>query len=158
MRWLEGWLGAVAGGVGLLVAFLSSIVSTRTLDLTDVYISYSSNGHLPVAAQWIRLLVGLPSITMTLLFAGVLCGVWLDLTGQRTRGRVMLLACATLLFLTPFLSTSAATAQVTLLMLQPAIPFAVLALGVGVLACLRRERQPGDAGERMSRDSHDSRD
>jgi hypothetical protein len=138
MKWLEGWLGVVAGGVGLVVTFLSAVFSPRTLNLTSVYAAYySPSGGLPVSEQWIRLLIGLPLITATVLFAGVLWGVWLDLSGQRTRGRVILLTCATLLLLTPLLSTSLATTM----MLLPAMPFAMLAVATGFLACLRRERR-----------------
>jgi hypothetical protein len=108
MRWLEGWLGSVAGGAGLLVTFLSSVTSSHTLDLTAEYVPYYGRGSLPVGAQWIRLLIGLPTIMATLLFAGVLWGLWLDLTGQRTRGRAMLLACASIIMLLPFFSPSEA--------------------------------------------------
>ncbi len=142
MKWLEGWLGAVGGGAGLLVTFLSSVISSHTLNLTEVYAAYYVHGSLPVGAQWIRLLIGLPTITATLLFAGVLWGLWLDLDGQRTRGRVLLLACASSILLLPFLAPSEA-ALVTLA--PPAMLFGALALGAGLLACVRRERQVNDA-------------
>ncbi len=141
MKWLEGWLGTAAGGIGLLMTFFSSVFGVRTMNLMDVYTAYSTDGRLQAGAQWIRLLVGLPLITATLLFAGVLWGVWLDLSGQRTRGRVMLLACATLLLLTPLLATTTATTM----LLLPIMPFAWLAVAVGILACLRREHRPGGA-------------
>ena len=141
MRWLEGWLGSVAGGAGLLVTFLSSITSSHSLNLTEVYASYYAHGSLPVGAQWIRLLIGLPTITATLLFAGVLWGLWLDLNGQRTRGRVLLLACASIIMLLPFLALS----EAALVTLAPAMLFGALALGAGLLACVRRERQANGA-------------
>lgn len=143
MKWLEGWLGVVAGVAGLLVAFLSSVTSSHTLNLTDVYASYySSNGSLPIGAQWIRLLIGMPTITATVLFAGVLWGLWLDLNGQRSRGRIMLLGCASIILLLPFFSPNEAATM----SLQPALLFDVPALAAGLLACLRRERQVNGAG------------
>lgn len=141
MKWLEGWLGAVGGGAGLLVTFLSSVISSHTLNLTAEYASYYVHGSLPVGAQWIRLLIGLPTITATLLFAGVLWGLWLDLGGQRTRGRVLLLACASSILLLPFFSPS----EAALMTLMPTTLFGALALGAGLLACVRRERQVNGA-------------
>lgn len=140
MKWLEGWMGGVAGGIGLLITFIFSLSSARTLDLTYVYDSYRGpGGILPVGEQWIRLLVGLPSITATLLFAGVLWGVWLDLNGNRTSGRVFLLACSALILLLPLFASS----EQAMVSLLPTVPFAGLALVTGALACVRREPQHG---------------
>jgi hypothetical protein len=142
MKWLEGWVGFVAGGAGMLAAVFSSVISARTLNLTNEYAAYyTANGSLPVGQQWIRLLIGLPTITATLLFAGLLWGLWLDLAGQRTRGRGLLLGCAALVALLPFFSPS----QGATMTLFPVMPFALLGLAAGALACLRREHQPDGA-------------
>lgn len=142
MKWLEGWIGSVAGGVGMLAAAFSSIISSRTLNFTNEYAAYyTSTGSLPLGQQWIRLLIGLPTITATLLFAGLLWGLWLDLAGQRMRGRVLLLGCAALVALLPFFSPS----QGAMVALLPVTPFALLGLVAGAFACLRRERQPDGA-------------
>jgi hypothetical protein len=138
MKWLEGWLGVVAGAVGLLATFLSSISSPHWLNMMDVYSNYfSPTGGYIIGQQWIRLLTGLPTITATLLFAGVLWGVRLDLSGERARGRVLLLGCATMIFLLTFFAPN----QAARFTLMPALPFAALALLAGLIACLRHERQ-----------------
>jgi hypothetical protein len=138
MKWLEGWLGVVGGAVGLLVTFLFSIGSPHWLNMSYVYANYySPTGGYIISPQWIRLLTGLPSITATLLFAGVLWGVRLDLSGERARGRVLLLGCATMILLLALFSSPAGP-NVTLL---PTLPFAALALLAGLIACLRHERQ-----------------
>ncbi|HEX2347642.1 MAG TPA: hypothetical protein VHI51_04320 [Ktedonobacterales bacterium] len=137
MRWLEGWLGVVAGVVGLIATFVSSISSPGWLNMAAVYADYLAPGGYSISPQLIRLLTGLPTITTTLLFAGVLWGVWLDLSGERRRGRTLLLGCATMIVL---LAAFAPTVSVRMTLI-PSIPFAVLALVAGVIACLRRERQ-----------------
>ena len=142
MRWLEGWLGVVAGVVGLIATFVSSISSPGWLNMAAVYADYlAPGGGYSISPQLIRLLTGLPTITTTLLFAGVLWGVWLDLSGQRARGRTLLLGCSSIAFLLTFFAASPAA----LFTLMPAIPFAALALAAGVIACLRRERQEDGA-------------
>ncbi|MGH2505653.1 MAG: hypothetical protein ACRDID_24340 [Ktedonobacterales bacterium] len=138
MKWLEGWLGVVGGAAGLLVTFLFSIGSPHWLNMMDVYANYySPTGGYIISPQWIRLLTGLPSITATLLFAGVLWGVQLDLSGERARGRVLLLGCATMIFLLTFFAPTVEARM----SLAPALPFAALALLAGLIACLRHERQ-----------------
>lgn len=138
MRWLEGWLGVVAGVVGLIATFVSSITSPGWLNMAAVYADYLAPGSgYSISPQLIRLLTGLPTITVTLLFAGVLWGVWLDLAGERTRGRALLLGCATMIVL---LAIFAPTMSVRMTLI-PSLPFAALALAAGVIACLRRERQ-----------------
>lgn len=138
MRWLEGWLGVVAGVVGLIATFVSSISSPGSLNMAAVYADYlAPGGGYSINPQLIRLLTGLPTITATLLFAGVLWGVWLDLNGERTRGRTLLLGCATLVVLLAVFAPTMGT-KMTLI---PSVPFAALALVAGVIACLRRERQ-----------------
>lgn len=142
MKWLEGWVGALGGIVGLMMTAIFSITSPHTLNMPDVYSRYyASTGGLLIGAQWIRLLTGLPSITETALFACALWGLWLDLNGQRARGRILQLGCGALLFLMPYFSPSPA-AMVTLM---PSIPFAALMLVAGALACLRRESAPSNA-------------
>ncbi|HET9110880.1 MAG TPA: hypothetical protein VFN78_08665 [Ktedonobacterales bacterium] len=142
MKWLEGWVGAVGGIAGLVMTAIFSITSPYTLNMQDVYSRYyATTGGLLVGAQWIRLLTGLPSITATVLFACALWGLWLDINGQRTRGRILLLGGGALLFLMPYFSPSPAA----MLTLMPAIPFAALTLAAGALACLRRESAPSDA-------------
>ena len=109
MKSLEGWIGAVGGITGLVMVATFSIISPHTLNMSAVYSAYyAPTGGLLIGAQWIRLLTGLPSITMTILFACALWGLWLDLNGQRSRGRALLLGCATLLFLIPAFSPSPA--------------------------------------------------
>lgn len=138
MKWLEGWLGAVAGAVGLIATFVSSLALPHTLNWLDLYTQYAaSGGGYVISPRWIILLTGLPTITVTLLFAGVLWGVWLDLAGERRRGRTLLLGCATMIVL---LAAFAPTVSVRMTLI-PSIPFAALALVAGVIACLRRERQ-----------------
>ena len=138
MKWLEVWLGVVAGAVGLLLSLYSSLTMSHTLNMVDVYSNYfSPTGGYVISPMWIRLLTGLPTITATLLFAGVLWGVRLDLIGQRARGRVLLLGCASMIFLLPFFAPN----EAALFTLMPALPFAALALLVGLIACLRHERQ-----------------
>ncbi|HEY7850516.1 MAG TPA: hypothetical protein VIC27_10660 [Ktedonobacterales bacterium] len=138
MKWLEGWLGVVGGAAGLLVTFLFSIGSPHWLNMMAVYANYySPTGGYIISPMWIRLLTGLPSITATLLFAGVLWGVRLDLSGERARGRVLLLGCATMIALLTLFSPTV-EARMTL---APTLPFAALALVAGLIACLRRERQ-----------------
>lgn len=142
MKGLEGWVGAVGGIAGLVMTVMVSITTRYTLNMRDVYSAYyASAGGLLIGAQWIRLLTGLPSITVTVLFACALWGLWLDLHGQRSRGRILLLGCGALLFLMPFFSPSPAAS----IMLAPSLPFAMLVLAAGVLACLRRECAPSDA-------------
>lgn len=142
MKWLEGWLGVVAGVMGLLLSAYSSLTASHTLNLAAVYANYfAPTGGYIISPLWIRLLTGLPTITATALFAGVLWGLWLDLSGQRARGRVLLLGSASIIILFAWFSASAAA----LFTLMPAIPFAVLALVAGVIACLRRERQADGA-------------
>lgn len=138
MKWLEGWLGVVAGVMGLLLSVYSSLTAPHTLNMMDVYANYfSPTGGYVISPVWIRLLTGLPTITATLLFVGVLWGVRLDLSGERARGRVLLLGCSSSVILLTWFSGSMAA----LITLMPAIPFAGLALVAGVIACLRRERQ-----------------
>ncbi len=138
MKWIEGWLGAVAGVMGLLLSVYSSLTASHTLNLVDVYSAYSApGGGYVISPQWIRLLTGLPTITATALFAGALWGLWLDLHGQRAQGRVLLLGCSTIIILLTWFAASTAA----LFTLAPAMPFAALAIVAGLIACLRRERQ-----------------
>ena len=138
MKWLEGWLGVVAGATGLLLSMYSSLTASHTLNLVDVYSHYfSPTGGYMISPQWIRLLTGLPTITATLLFAGVLWGVRLDLSGERARGRVLLLGCSSMIVLQTFFAPN----EAALLTLMSALPFAALALLAGLVACLRHERQ-----------------
>lgn len=138
MKWLEGWLGVVAGVMGLLLSAYSSLTASHTLNLAAVYANYfAPTGGYVISPLWIRLLTGLPTITATALFAGALWGLWLDLNGQRARGRVLLLGCSTIIILLTWFAGSAAA----LFTLAPALPFAGLALVAGLIACLRRERQ-----------------
>ena len=138
MKWLEGWLGVVAGVMGLLLSAYSSLTASHTLNLVAVYSAYAApGGGYIISPQWIRLLTGLPTITATALFAGALWGLWLDLNGQRARGRVLLLGCSSTIILLTWFAASAAA----LFTLAPAMPFAALAVVAGLIACLRRERQ-----------------
>ncbi|HEU5343514.1 MAG TPA: hypothetical protein VFU60_04160 [Ktedonobacterales bacterium] len=138
MKWLEGWLGAVAGAMGLLLSAYSSLTASHTLNLVDVYSAYSApGGGYVISPQWIRLLTGLPTITATALFAGALWGLWLDLNGKRAQGRVLLLGCSSIIILLTWFAGSMAA----LFTLAPAMPFAALAIVAGLIACLRRERQ-----------------
>jgi hypothetical protein len=138
MRWLEGWLGVVAGVVGLMVSFISSIALPHTLNWLDLYTHYAApGGGYVISQRWIMLLTGLPTITATLLFAGVLWGLWLDLSGQRARGRVLLLGCASVIALLAIFSGPDGPSMA----LMSSLPPAALALVAGVIACLRRERQ-----------------
>jgi hypothetical protein len=138
MKWLEGWLGVVGGALGLLLSMYSSLTASHTLNLVDVYSHYfSPTGGYIISPMWIRVLTGLPTIAATLLFVGVLWGVRLDLSGERTRGRVLLLGCATMIPLLTFFAPN----EAALFTLMPTLPFAALALVAGLIACLRRERQ-----------------
>ena len=142
MKWLEGWVGALGGIAGLVMTVMVSITTRHTLNMSDVYSAYyAPTGGLLIGAQWIRLLTGLPSITMTVLFACALWGLSLDLSGQRRRGRILLLGCGTLLFLMPIFSPSPPATMT----LAPSLPFAALTLVAGALACIRREHAPSDA-------------
>lgn len=138
MKWVEGWLGAVAGLMGLLFSFFSSIALPHTLNWPALYTNFATpGGGYVISPRWIMLLTGLPTITVTALFAGVLWGLWLDLNGQRARGRVLLLGCSSVIALLAMFSGPDGPSMA----LMSALPFAALALVAGLIACLRRERQ-----------------
>lgn len=136
LAWLEGWLGGAAGVLGIVAAFISSVTTAHTFVVTGDYLSYDSPlMRSALGPLLIRLVTGAPTITATLLFAGVLFGTWLDLNGARTPGRVLLLTCATLALLTPLLAIS----LISLNTIFPVMGLAIPALAAGVIACFRHD-------------------
>jgi MFS-type transporter involved in bile tolerance (Atg22 family) len=136
MRWLEGWFGTASGVLGALIVAAIALV-------TPVYTSSGScisvNGGppncrysqpAPTGPQFGSLIV---IIVLFVLFVLIVVGTWIDLSGRRTMGRLILLISVTLL-LPVWLVVSHGSFALT-----GTFPVALLAFVAGILACVRRD-------------------
>lgn len=152
MKWLEGWFGTASGVLGAAwIAFIalatpsmqapSSEFCTNSGDgVTTCSTAYGPGAppSTPGPNIGALILVGV----CILLFIGVVVGTWLDLRGMRRVGRIILLACATLLIFAPVVALGALGAAGVLgspVALVYTYPFVLLALITGVLASVRRD-------------------
>ena len=135
MRWLEGWFGTASGVVGAL--FVAAIAL-----LTPAYVTSGScisvDGGPTNCSYSQPQQVGPPLvlyIVLFILFALIVVGTWLDLSGRRTAGRLILLIGVTLLLPIWIVAGPALThgpAPFT-------APLALLAFVAGIMACVRRD-------------------
>ncbi len=137
MRWLEGWFGTASGVLGaLFVAAISLVTPAYTTSGSCISIdggpqtcSYSQ--PQPVGPPLILYIV------LFILFVLIVVGTWVDLSGRRTAGRLILLISVTLLIPIWIFGGPALAHDPTALTLT--LPFALLAFVAGILACVRRD-------------------
>lgn len=139
MRWLEGWFGTASGVLGAL--FVAAIAL-----ITPVYTSSGScisvDGGPPNCTYSQPATTGQPGlfiliIVLFVLFVLIVVGTWIDLSGSRTVGRLILLICATLLIPTWIFGGPALAYNPTSFTVP--VPLALLAFVAGILACVRRD-------------------
>ncbi len=149
MKWLEGWFGTLSGGLGALMVALVALNTpgyspqscVTSNGVTTCYAAYgpgASNTLIappatPIASGPQPFLLVPVAITL-LLFIGVLVGTWLDLSGKRTIGRLILLISASLLWLFDGSSMPAVGFSPNLV-----LPLTLLAFVAGTLACVRHD-------------------
>ncbi|HZC07367.1 MAG TPA: hypothetical protein VE338_17160 [Ktedonobacterales bacterium] len=154
MKWLEGWFGTLSGGLGALIVVIVSLVtpaysqSQSCVSANGVTTCSSAYGPgmppTPASGPQPAMLI-LLAITL-LLFIGVLVGAWLDLSGRRTVGRLILLISVSLLvpawlFDGPIMATAmgpgvglAASGGAAFMFV---LPLTLLAFVAAILACVR---------------------
>lgn len=139
MKWLEGWFGTASGVMGALFVAVTSLF-VPAYSVSESCVSYdggpttctsSQQGMAPQPGLLIL------ALALLLLFILIIVGTWLDLSGRRTAGRLILLISVTLLipiwmFGGPTLAHGPAPLALTM-------PFALLAFVAGILACVRRD-------------------
>jgi hypothetical protein len=139
MRWLEGWFGTASGALGALFVAAIALV-------TPVYTSSGScisvDGGPPNCTYSQPAPTGQPGlfiliIVLFVLFVLTVVGTWIDLSGRRTAGRLILLISVTLLLPVWILAGPAVAQGGSALAL--AYPLALLAFVAGILACVRRD-------------------
>ena len=137
MRWLEGWFGTASGVVGALFVAAFAL-------LTPGYVTSGScisvDGGPPNCSYSQPQQVGPPLIVYIVffvLFALVVVGTWIDLNGNRTVGRLILLISVTVLLPIWIFGESAMIHDPVPLALT--WPLALLAFVAGILACVRRD-------------------
>lgn len=154
MKWLQGWLGALSGGLGVLLMVILSLfnsASTRFESCQSVGDGVSCTTTSARAQTDTLIVIGL----LVLLYGGVLVGTWLDLGGRRRVGRLILLISASGLMLFALalpgtLNASALGNGSAFLLTYPTI---LLALVTAILACVRRdELRPVTAAASGARD------
>ncbi|MGH2505652.1 MAG: hypothetical protein ACRDID_24335, partial [Ktedonobacterales bacterium] len=97
MRWLEGWFGTASGVLGALIVAAISLLTPAyetsggcsNFDGGPSNCTYSQ--PQPVGPPLILYIV------FFMLFVLVVLGTWIDLSGRRTAGRLILLISVTLL-------------------------------------------------------------
>lgn len=164
MKWLEGWFGTLSGVLGAVIVVLVALLMpaysqaqscVSSNGVTTCYSAYgpgassalilpAAPGASPIAPSPQPSLL-IPIIFTLLLFIGVLIGTWLDLSGRRTVGRIILLLCASLLCLMYLFDGSvmslgmgvSGTSGATLFALV--LPLTLLAFVAGILACVRHD-------------------
>lgn len=141
MKWLEGWFGTASGVVGALFVITISLlapaysVTSQGGCATDSSgATVCGDGPVPTGPQPGLLIVAL---LLLMLFILIVVGTWLDLSGRRTAGRLILLISVTLLLPIWILVGPALFDQQPTLALTS--PFALLAFVAGILACVRRD-------------------
>lgn len=152
MRWLEGWLGIVAGGLTLLAAILTAVFpiggSTNTMTVNGVVTQQTTTIYTiwNVAGVGAGLAV---TLIPTALALAILVGVALDLRGRRTLGRLLLLTGATLLTVAPYAPVAIVSAMrpgsppdALIINSLVYVPLGALAIIAGIVACLRRDPRP----------------
>lgn len=150
MKWLEGWFGTLSGVLGAvivgIVALLTPAYSQTESCVTSggVTTCYSAYGPGASSAPLVPGAPGAPmapgpqpfalilTVVTLLLFIGVLIGTWLDLSGRRTVGRIILIISVSLLWLFDGSSMQYAGFSPRFILL-----LMVLAFFAGVLACVR---------------------
>ncbi|HEU5343515.1 MAG TPA: hypothetical protein VFU60_04165 [Ktedonobacterales bacterium] len=151
MRWLEGWFGTASGVMGaLFVAAISLLTPAYSVssqggcstDSSGTTVCYGSMGDGPVNTGPQPGLLIL-AIVLLILFILIIVGTWLDLSGRRTAGRLILLISVTLMLPLwmvggPALAHHPAPLALTL-------PFALLAFVASILSCVRRDAPPAGA-------------
>jgi hypothetical protein len=139
MRWLEGWFGTASGVLGaLFVAAISLLTPAYTTSESCLSIDggppdCTSSPPQPVGPQPELLL----AIVLFILFVLIVVGTWVDLSGRRTAGRLILLTSVTLLIPIWIFGGPALEHDPTAFTLI--LPFALLAFVAGILACVRRD-------------------
>lgn len=145
MRWLEGWFGTASGVMGAL--FIAAIAL-----LTPAY-SVSSQGGCSTGSSGSTVCYGsmgdgtvnagpqpgplILALVLLILFILIIVGTWLDLSGRRMAGRLILLISVTLMLPIWMFGGPALAHDPTPLVLT--MPFALLAFVAGILACVRRD-------------------
>lgn len=152
MRWLEGWFGTASGVLGIIVVLFAALlipVTTQTSQseicstmdgTTSCSTAYGPGAPPPVTQPNVAALIVLG--VALLLFIGVLVGTWLDLSGRRRVGRIILLTSVTLLLVAPLL-VSVASHGLNVVALAFVFPLTFMAFAAGVVACVRRD-EPRD--------------
>jgi hypothetical protein len=148
MRWIEGWLGTIAGVVGA-VGFAGVLLYAQMRPHSERCYSAGPTGtstfcvpatiHTPTLA--------IPFAGAILLFVAVLVGTWLDLKGWRVEGRFTLLMGAALLVPAWLIWLPNALYDADAMSLAPylmvavllSVPLILLALVTAILACVRRD-------------------
>jgi MFS-type transporter involved in bile tolerance (Atg22 family) len=140
MRWLEGWFGTASGALG---ALFIAIVALVTPAYTTSGSCISADGGPPRCTysqpQYVGPQPGLLILALVLLilFILIVVGTWLDLSGRRMAGRLILLISVTLMLPIWMVGGPALAHDPTPLVLT--MPFVLLAFVAGILACVRRD-------------------
>lgn len=132
---LEGWLGLGGGALGVATVFAMSLAGPRAYNLASAYakaVPYDSPGIF--TPQVFLALSALPFIAATIFFAGAGTGAWLDLTGQRRIGKLVLVTCLVGLLGAMWTATSIST-TLTVSIWICFLPI----LGATIIASIRKE-------------------
>ncbi len=137
MRWLQGWFGTMSGVLGVLLVVILSLSSPIYETCSSVGDGVSCTTASASAQTGALIIVGL----LALLYSGALVGTWLDLSGSRRMGRLILLTSDSALMLftlvLPVALNRSATGTGAALALT--YPITLMAFITGILACVRRD-------------------
>ncbi len=111
MKWLEGWFGTLSGVLGIVSAVIASLVAVASVAQTSGSVcatgsdgqTVCSPSYGPVQSPPPPVQTNVPLLILIalilLLFIGVLVGTWLDLSGRRWVGRLILLTSVSMLLM-----------------------------------------------------------
>ncbi|HEY7850517.1 MAG TPA: hypothetical protein VIC27_10665 [Ktedonobacterales bacterium] len=139
MRWLEGWFGTASGVLGALIVLAVGLL-TPAYSVASSCVSVDggapdcTTSSAPIGPQLGPLIL---YIVLFVLFVLIVVGTWLDLSGRRTLGRLILLISVTLLL--PVWLVAGPVASHGSFALVLAYPWALMSFVAGILACVRRD-------------------
>lgn len=140
MKWLEGWLGTASGAMGALFVAAAALLtpayttSESCMSVDGGPMTCTSSQPQGAGPQPGLLIL---AIVLLVLFILIIVGTWLDLSGRRTAGRLILLISVTLML--PLWMVGGSALAHTGAVLAFTYPIALVAFVAGILACVRRD-------------------